>query len=97
MKYTALEILNIAGVENAEKKVGKMSCSIGGIFVNKLDHLIELQDAKKVTVIVAKEEYEAKLKAQREPSQEVKAVLEQKGKEATEKRAELEKAKTESK
>lgn len=79
MKYTALELLTLAGVETPEEKIGKFGVSIGGVVVNKPDHIINLQDAKDVEIIVAKEVYKATLDDRTEPSEEVKNALKVKG------------------
>jgi soluble P-type ATPase len=75
MKYLASEILEKAGV-NVEETVGKVSVRIGGVVVNKPDHVINTQKETEVEVIVANEEPKTvQLEAQEKHSTAVKAVL----------------------
>lgn len=75
MKYLASEILEKAGV-NIEETVGKVGISIGGINVNTPDHIINVQDATTVEIIVGAEApQEVELGDATEPSEAVTAVL----------------------
>lgn len=75
MKYLASEILEKAGV-NVEETVGKVGVSIGGINVNTADHIINVQDATTVEIIVGAEAPQTvELGDATEPSEAVTAVL----------------------
>lgn len=50
--YTALEILTIAGIEKPEEKIGKMRVRIGGIPVNKPDHLVYVSPGSEALIII---------------------------------------------
>lgn len=58
MRYTALDILKAAGVENPKEKIGKMRVNIAGISVNRADHVVNLQSAKTCDVLVGSKLYE---------------------------------------
>ena len=83
MKYTALEIIGFAGVEKPKTKIGKVSCSIGGVVVNTPDHVINVQDASEIDVIVANELFTASLPEDGEPTKAVRAALKAKGERST--------------
>lgn len=74
MKYTSLDLLKLAGVENPEDKIGKVKVSIGGVTVNKPDHIINIQDEKTVECLVAGKKFVAKIVKQTE--EEIKRVAE---------------------
>lgn len=59
MKYLAKEIIEKTGVEVSV--IGTVSIDIGGISVNEADHVIDMQDAEKVTVLIGTEEFEVEL------------------------------------
>lgn len=61
MRYTAKEILAKAGIANPEEIVGKQFVSIGGLIVKSVDHKINTQDAKSVTVVVGEASEEVTL------------------------------------
>lgn len=61
MKYTAKEIVVKTGIENPESVFGNVAVNIGGIAVNQPDHVINTQDAEKVSVIIGSEIYEVAL------------------------------------
>lgn len=56
-KYTALEILDAAGFDNASEIFGKVKVRIGGIVgISKPDHKINIPEGtKEVDVIVGRE------------------------------------------
>ena len=60
MKYLAKEIVEKTGVD-ADEVIGKVSIDIGGISVNSWDHVIDMQDAEKVTVLIGTDEYVVEL------------------------------------
>lgn len=96
MKYTAIEILKMAEIETPEEKLGAIAITIGGVNVNTPDHVINIQDAKTVSVVVGSESKEVTLPEDAPARSEgVVAVKEAKGKEATEKAEALAKAKVE--
>lgn len=55
MKYLAIDILKLAGVEAPEEKIGKVSVRIGGVVANEPNKIINLMD-KEIEVIVARTE-----------------------------------------
>lgn len=79
MKYTAQEILEIAGVENPAEVIRTKRTIISGIPVNKPDHLINFGNETKVKVVVGLEAAEVDLPGREEASDAVKAVLKAKG------------------
>ncbi len=81
MKYLAKEIITAAG-KNPDEVIGKVSCNIGGVVVNRPDHILNLQDAKSVEVIVANEKITVDLSATTE-SDDLKTAVKQKGEAAT--------------
>lgn len=91
MLHTAAEIVALAGIE--ADVIGKVRVNIGGIPVNRPDHLINVQDAKTVTLIVGLDEVEVTLPEEGAPSEAVTAVKEAHGRVLTEKAAELAEAK----
>jgi len=99
-KYTALEILQAAGVPEPEGKIGKVRVRIAGIAgIVKPDRLIRFQAGTEgVEVIVGVESYDLVLEGggeQTEISEAAHAALEVKGKEATRKSEELQDARAE--
>lgn len=96
MKYTASEILKAAGVDSPETVVGKMSVSIGGVTVNRLDQVINMQDADTALVRYGTESVEATLPNRDTISDELIAALEAKGSESTSKYVQSQIAKAES-
>ena len=82
-KYTALEILQEAGIENPQDKIGKVRVRIGGIsgIVNP-DDLITIQpNADKIDIIVGNETKELNFESsadEREVSEKAKLALEAK-------------------
>lgn len=98
MKYTAIEILKLAGVEEPERKLGAVAITIGGLNVNTPDHLINFQDSEKTQVIVGNDVYD--IDVPRTPqglSEGAQAAIEAKGRKATENAEALAKAKAEAK
>lgn len=84
MKYTASELLRIAGVEQPQDVIGSVSVRIGGIAVNRPDHVINLQGATEVEIQVANERETVQLPTDRtEPSEEVKTAIKAKGEAST--------------
>jgi hypothetical protein len=89
-KYTALEILTEAGVENPSEVFGKVAVTIAGIsgIVNP-DHVILIgNEEEKAVVIVGNEAKEVaveKRDGDQEASEGTKVVLEAKGRAETEK------------
>lgn len=83
-KYTALEVLTAAGVENPESIFGKLGISIGGIVVNTPNHLINIVGDSKVNVRVGKESIDIDMPEREEVSEAVKAAIVEKGNAATE-------------
>lgn len=57
MKYLAIDILTLAGVEKPEEKIGHFSVSIGGVSVNESNKIINII-GDSVEVLVANSEYE---------------------------------------
>lgn len=51
MKFKAKDILEKAGYEPASK-IGKVRVRIGGVSVNDPEHIINVQDAKEVDILV---------------------------------------------
>jgi hypothetical protein len=84
MKYTAKEILEAAGVTDTDAVFGKFRCHIGGVVVNRPDHIINVPEAKTVSVLIGVETEEVTLPERSEPSDEVKAVIKAKGEKSTE-------------
>lgn len=95
MIYTAIEILNLAGVKDPEKKIGKVSASISGINIRKPDQLINTQLEKTAEVIVGVEKFVAKLEGKEGLTEGAKKVKVGLGKKATESAAALKKAREE--
>ena len=83
MRYTSLEILKLAGIENPESQVGKIGISIGGVTVNTPDHVINMQDATEVKVIFGKELLTVELPKQDTHSEDVQKAIDTKGKAVT--------------
>lgn len=92
MKYTALEILTAAGIENPKEQFGKVGINIAGVTVNTPRHVVNMQDAKTASIVVAKKPYEVTLPAIKKEegdrrgteSAGVKAALKAKGQKSTE-------------
>lgn len=61
MKYTAIDILLLAGVETPGDKIGKVSVSIGGVVVNDPQKVVNVQDAETVECSVGGKTFTAKL------------------------------------
>ena len=59
MKYLAKEIVEKAGVDVSV--IGTVAITIGGISVNEADHIIDMQDAEEVTVLIGTDEYTVEL------------------------------------
>ena len=91
MKYTALSLLEIAGVEDPAAALNKRSVNIAGVTVNNPDHIINMQDATEVTVIANDKEYTGELpKVQDEKHQDrVNEIVEAKGRALPETQKEL--------
>ena len=83
MKYTAKEILTLAGVEKPEEIVGKMRVRIGGISVRKLDHIINVKSGT-LEVVVGVEKADVEIPERAEHSDEVRASIKAKGVAASE-------------
>lgn len=97
-KYTALEILQVAGVEKPEEKIGKTRVRIAGVAgIVKPNHLIKIQpETTEIEIIVGIESKKITLeKGEAEPiiSKAAKLSIEAKGKEVTKKAEALAKAK----
>lgn len=97
MIYTAIEILNLAGVKDPEKKIGKVSTSISGINIRKPDQLVNTQLEKTAEVIVGVEKFIAKLEGKEGLTEGAKKVKVGLGKKETEAADALKKAKEEAK
>jgi hypothetical protein len=95
MIYTAIEILNLAGVKDPEKKIGKVSTSISGINIRKPDQLINTQLGKTAEVIVGVEKFVAKFDGKEGLTEGAKKVKVGLGRKATEAAADLKKSKIE--
>lgn len=78
MLFTANEIVKLAGAD--PKLIGKVRVRIGGVSVNKPDHVLNVQDAESVMLIVGDKELEAKLPKRDELSAETKAAKDAQGK-----------------
>jgi hypothetical protein len=98
-KYTAIEILKLAGIEKPEEKIGKMRVRIAGIAgIVKPDQLIKIQPGTtEVEVIVGQETATIPVEKNEEAavSDAAKATLEAKGKIATKQAEAIAKAKVE--
>lgn len=84
MIYTALEVLEAAGIEQPEEKIGKFGISIGGVTVNTPDHLINVQAETTVSVRVGREYFTAHLPERDEPSEAVQKARAAKSKQEAE-------------
>lgn len=93
MKYTALELLKLAGVEKPAQKIKTFGVHIGGVVVNSPDHLIETQEATEIGIIVGKESYDATLEGKRGITDAAREVLDKNGREKTKEREAREKEK----
>lgn len=79
MKYTALEILELAGIENASQKIGKVRVRIAGIRgINNPDHIINIQEGE-TQVVVGDEHKTFTLPKRAKVSDRVRAALDKKG------------------
>lgn len=97
MKYTALDILKIAGVETPEEKIGKVRVRIGGVPVRKPDTLVNVQDNKELALIVGNEKIDVTL-PEEQPAEAVantKAAHEKRGKVAAARFVKQQRAKAE--
>ena len=86
MKYIALDILKLAGVESPETKIGKVSVRIGGVVANEPNKVINVLD-KEIEVIVSRtEKYVAKFPEvqSEEHAENVRLEAERQGKIASE-------------
>lgn len=85
MRYTAIDILKLAGVEKPEDVIGKFSVRIGGVNVNQLDAVINVAEGNTVEVLVGRELTTVELPET--PSEEhqanVHAIKEAEGREAS--------------
>lgn len=81
MKYTALDILKLAGVESPEEKIGKVSVRIGGVVANEPNKVINLMDSEIEVIVARTEKYIAKIPAEQseEHAANVKAEAERQG------------------
>ena len=91
--FTAAEVVEFAGQD--PKKIGKVRVRIGGIPVNRPDHVINFGDAKKVDLIVGVDSYEAELPSQDGLSSDAQKVKEKEGRARSKAYAEARKAKAE--
>lgn len=95
-KYTAAEIVSELGYK-PEEIIGKVRVRIGGLPVNRVDHLVVVQaGVEKLDVIVGTERTEVELeKAEKElfVSQDAKDALEMKGAKASEQARKMQEAK----
>jgi len=72
-KYTAKEILVLAGVESPETTVGQMRVRIGGISVRTLDHIINVKSSS-IEITVGNKTATVEVPEREETSDEVKAA-----------------------
>jgi len=72
-KYTAKEILVLAGVESPETIIGKKRVRIGGLSVRTLDHIINVQSPS-IEITVGNETVTVEVPEREETSEEVKAA-----------------------
>lgn len=98
-KYTVLEILTEAGVENPEEKVGKVRVRVGGIPVNDPNKVINFQPGtKSVDLIVGDESFNVKLakeSKERVFSEGAREALDAEGQEVNKQVEAIQKAKAE--
>ena len=98
-KYTALEILQAAGVPEPEAKIGKVKVRIGGLSISSPTQLIKVQKGvERFDVLVGKEGVEVVFEAAGDKlfiSEAAKVALKAKGKASTEKAAAIQEAKAE--
>ena len=80
MRYTALDILKLAGVEAPEEKIGKVSVAIGGVNVNRLDKVINVV-GKSVSILIGREITQFEMPAEQDPlhAENVKKIKEAEG------------------
>lgn len=90
MKYTALDLIKLTGISNAEEKLGKVSIDIGGVNVNR-DKVINV-NSDEIVVRIGADSFPIAIPAEQseEHAENVRKAKEEKGRAST---AEFEKRK----
>lgn len=86
MRYLAIHLLELAGVETPGEKIGKVGVNVAGVTVNDPNHIINIQDAKSVDILVGPDKFTAAIPETQDAAHE-EAVREQReiaGRKATE-------------
>ena len=97
MKYIALDILKLAGVESPETKIGKVSVRIGGVVANEPNKIINVLGDEVEVIVSRTEKYVFKVPETQseEHAANVHAEKERQGKNASQPYLEREAAKAE--
>lgn len=85
MRFTAIDILKLAGVEKPEEVIGATTVTIGGLNVSRVDQVINVAEGNTVEVIVGNELKTVELpdSPTEEQQANVHAIKEAEGREAS--------------
>jgi len=72
MRITVSQALLLAGVKDPKAIIGKSEIFVGGVPAKGLDHVINYQDAKEITVTIDKKETVIKVPTETAPTKKTK-------------------------